>query len=104
MRGAMLSFLAVLIGLALFAGSNLAMAQGNAVPDFSGLWERPPQAGGRAFGSPLSGPGPVMLVPDADPASTCGGSSKSAWRFIARRRHSHSALDNLLAVRRSDDS
>ena len=50
MRGAMLSFLAVLIGLALFAGSNLAMAQGNAVPDFSGLWERPPQAGGRAFG------------------------------------------------------
>lgn len=66
MRGAMLSFLAVLIGLALFAGSNLAMAQGNAVPDFSGLWERPPQAGGRAFGSPLSGPGPVMLVPDAN--------------------------------------
>ena len=55
----------VLTAIILFAPVP-AMAQDISLPDFSGLWERPPQAGGRAFGPPENGPGPVMLVPDPD--------------------------------------
>ncbi len=56
--------LAGLIGLALLAGPQSSAAQETKVPNFSGLWERPPQAGGRAFAPPPSGPGPVMVIPD----------------------------------------
>jgi hypothetical protein len=66
MHRAMLGCLAGLIGWTVLAGPVSVIAQENAVPDFSGLWERPPQAGGRAFGPPASGPGPVMVVPDTN--------------------------------------
>ena len=66
MRSAGLGYIAGILGLAALAGSHSAMAQETSLPDFSGLWERPPQAGGRAFGPPENGPGPVMLVPDPD--------------------------------------
>lgn len=58
--------IAGLIGLAALAGPNSALAQDVTMPDFSGLWERPPQQGGRAFGPPASGPGPIMVIPNED--------------------------------------
>jgi hypothetical protein len=69
MRSADIGCVAAFAGLAALAALNSAMAQAraqeNTIPDFSGLWERPPQAGGRAFGPPPSGPGPIMVVQDA---------------------------------------
>ncbi len=66
MHSARLGCFAALVGLAALAGPNSARTQETAMPDFSGLWERPPQAGGRAFQAPASGPGPVMVVPDVN--------------------------------------
>jgi hypothetical protein len=66
MHKALFGCLAGLVGWMGLLGPLSVIAQENEAPDFSGLWERPPQAGGRAFGPPASGPGPVMVVPDAN--------------------------------------
>jgi hypothetical protein len=43
-----------------FACAGAANAQDAAVPDFSGLWERSADPGGRDFQPPESGPGPIL--------------------------------------------
>lgn len=65
MLGVGVKRIAGLIGLLSLAGP--ALAQENVVPDFSGLWMREENANGRTFHPPASGPGPVMVLPDADP-------------------------------------
>ena len=67
MHGATVGCVAGLIGVAALAGSAPAMTQEPKIPDFSGLWAREGIAGGRTFQPPVSGPGPVIVVPDAGP-------------------------------------
>lgn len=57
----------LLSGILCAAAVNGAAAQGAAIPDFSGLWERAPRAGGQDFIPPDEGPGPVVRTADAGP-------------------------------------
>jgi len=66
MRRRTIAWVVGLVGVAALALPSFATAQENAIPDFAGLWARSATAGGRTFDPPASGPGPVMVVPDAN--------------------------------------
>ena len=58
----------VCAGVVFFAAQASAQTDGvpaDAVPDFSGYWQRTANAEGRMFHPPASGPGPVMRADDA---------------------------------------
>ncbi|MCH8858151.1 MAG: hypothetical protein IID54_01075 [Proteobacteria bacterium] len=58
----------VCAGVVFFAVQASAQTDGvpaDAVPDFSGYWQRSANAEGRMFHPPVSGPGPVMRADDA---------------------------------------